>query len=164
LECGSVVGVWECGGSVGVWECGGGHHFLLKIICPKVYVASAVSRMLRVEGVQRESAAALPIGEAESPGRLLDPKDHPYTKSRRPQDVSTIAPNATHRPSLARIGGRRVAGLFCTEHKSPSILEYLGSITVPKQTMTSIRGEARASGCLRCGVHPGQAPDRDLLQ
>ena len=87
-----------------------------------------LSRMLRVEGVQRES-----------PGRLLDPKDHPYTKSRRLQDVSTIAPNATHRPSLARIGGRRVAGLFCTEHKSPSILEYLGSITVPKQTMTSIR-------------------------
>ena len=43
LECGSVVGVWECGGSVGVWECGGGHHFLLKIICPKVYVASAVN-------------------------------------------------------------------------------------------------------------------------
>ena len=28
--------------------------------------------------------------------------------------------------NLARIGGRRVAGLFCTEHTSPSILEYLG--------------------------------------
>ena len=68
----SSFGMTECffcpiywyGESVGVYECG---HFLLKIICPKVYVASAVSRMLRVEGVQRESERSRVAWEAVGP-------------------------------------------------------------------------------------------------
>ena len=31
-----------------MWECGGGLHFLLKIICPKVYVASAVKQTNKI--------------------------------------------------------------------------------------------------------------------